>query len=76
MIVIPITIIKILKTISYSLTYGYVALYYSDFQLSREYISYAETSFFPVLVGILIGSNYKKKRLVYFDFCFYMLGYI
>ena len=70
MIVIPITIIKILKTISYSLTYGYVALYYSDFQLSSIY-SYAETLFFPVLVGILIGSNYKKKRLVYLIFALY-----
>ena len=27
--------------------------------------------FFPVLVGILIGSNYKKKRLVYLIFALY-----
>ncbi|MFQ6791394.1 MAG: O-antigen polymerase [Thomasclavelia sp.] len=73
--VIPLTFIKIIITIRYAFSYGYGALYYGDFSLPNVFY-YIETFFFPVLIGILIGSKYKKRKIVYWMFGVYVFMYL
>lgn len=55
--------------------YGYGSLYYGDLaNQGSKIIAILDYAFFPCLVGLLIGGNYKKnvKRFVYFVFFIYM----
>ena len=58
-----------------SLQYGYAALYYSDLVAQDGITMIIEIFFFPSLIGLLIGSDYKKsiKRVVYFLFIIYFV---
>ena len=74
-IIIPLTFVKIVITIIQSAKFGYLSLYYSDFSIA-SIISRSEDYFFPVIVGLLIGSNYKKIKPVYIIFALYTVLYI
>lgn len=73
--VILLTFVKIGITLWQSAKFGYISLYYSGFSVGAP-ISRAEDYFFPVIVGLLIGSNYKKMKPVYIIFSFYMILYM
>ncbi len=62
--VIPLTFVKVILTLGYSSVYGYVNIYYSDFQIPIIF-DFAERLFFPVLVGVLYGGKYKNIKLIY-----------
>lgn len=72
--VVPLTFLKIIMTINYSVKHGYVALYYSGFRIPIIF-EFAERLFFPVLVGILIGSQYRRVKIVYAIFALFMISY-
>lgn len=74
-IVVPLTFYKGVIILRQSLVYGYSTLYYSDFSVN-PLIGRAEDYFFPVLVGLLLGSNYRKIKLSYALFCFYLVLYL
>ena len=73
--VIPLTFLKISLTIIQSGLHGYASLYYSNFSMGGL-IGRAEDYFFPVIVGLLIGSDYKKMKMPYFLFAMYTLLYL
>ena len=77
-IVIPLVFIRILQTLYISYMYGYSALYYGDNNIAGGLLTQVEIFFFPVLVGLLLGSNYNKKtrRAVYAIFGLYMILYL
>lgn len=73
-IVVPATFYKSWLVFRQSSLHGYISLYYSDFSIN-SLIGRSEDYFFPVIVGLLIGSNYRKVRLAYTLFAVYMLLY-
>lgn len=73
-LVVPVTFYKIFLLLRQSLTHGYISLYYSDFSVG-PLISRSEDYFFPVIVGLLLGSRYKKVKLAYTLFALYMVLY-
>lgn len=75
LIVVPLTFYKIFLTLSQSINYGYISLYYSDFSIN-PLIARSEDYFFPVIVGLLVGSEYKKIRIAYSLFALYMILYL
>lgn len=77
-IVIPLTFYRIILAIIVRYSYGYLALYYGDNNLAGGILTQVETLFFPVIVGLLLGSNYKKRvrQNVYFVFLLYMVLYL
>lgn len=77
-IVIPLVFLRILQTLYISYSYGYVALYYGENNIAGGILAQVEIFFFPVLVGLLLGSNYNKKtrRIVYAIFGLYMILYL
>ena len=44
--------------------YGYISLYYGDYQTQGGYIPIMLNAFFPALVGYLIGSGYSRKSQI------------
>ena len=77
-IVIPLVFYRILKAVAISYSYGYIALYYGENNIAGGFLSQVEVFFFPVLVGLLLGSNYNRtvRRLVYIIFALYMGLYL
>ncbi len=73
-VIIPLTFAKVLMTLFFSAQNGYTALYYSTFQIATV-LDFAERLFFPVLVGLLLGSNYKKVKFVYIIFLLFVVLY-
>lgn len=73
--IIPLTFFKIFLILSHAVKFGYVSLYYSDFKLNPLLLR-GEDYFFPVVVGLLIGSGYKKVNQVYFIFALYTILYL
>ncbi len=71
-VVIPLTLIGAVLSTVQSLAFGYISLYYSDFSLPTI-VNRAEDFFFPVLVGLLLGSKYEKRKLVYIIFGLYII---
>lgn len=61
-------------TLFFSAFNGYSALYYSSFQIPAI-LDFAEKLFFPVVVGILVGSRYKKIRVAYVIFALFVILY-
>lgn len=68
-IVIPITIFENIKNYQIASAYGYRALHYSEFAKrgGATINGMIEQLFFPVIVGILLGTNYSRrgKRIAY-----------
>ena len=76
-LVVPLTFYRIFQALVISFTHGYAALYYGDYNIAGGWLTQVEYIFFPVLVGLLIGSNYAKstRRNVYIIFGVYMILY-
>ncbi|KWW14056.1 hypothetical protein AS888_00550 [Peribacillus simplex] len=75
-LVIPITFYNSFQNLSVALRYGYSSLYYGDYANNGiSLFILISMMFFPCLVGLLLGSNYKKnvKNTVYFIFGMYVL---
>ena len=77
-IVVPLTFYRIVQAIMITFSYGYLALYYGEANIAGGILSQVEYLFFPILVGLLLGSNYSKRtrKTVYFIFFLYMLLYL
>lgn len=77
-IIVPLTFARIFQTIFISYKWGYQALYYSDHSISDGLLTQVEYLFFPVLIGLLLGSHYNKKirRNVYCIFAAYAVLYL
>ena len=73
-VVVPLTFVKIFITISFSLINGYASLYYGGFVLP-PILDFAEKLFFPVIIGILLGSEYKTVKIIYTIFGAFVLLY-
>lgn len=73
-IIIPLTFLKIIYILVFSLNNGYSALYYSNFSMN-SILTKSEDYFFPVIVGLLLGSNYKLRYFVYSIFALYVALY-
>lgn len=73
-IVVPLTFYKAVLILRQSALNGYSTLYYSDFSVN-PLIGRAEDYFFPVLVGLLLGSKYRKIKLSYILFGLYVILY-
>ena len=73
-VVIPLTFVRVFITLFFSAFNGYSALYYSSFQIPAI-LDFAEKLFFPVVVGILVGSRYKKIRVAYVIFALFVILY-
>lgn len=78
LIVIPLTFFRISQAVIISFLYGYLALYYGDVNISSGVLVQVEYLFFPVLVGLLLGSGYNKtiRKIVYTIFFLYMVFYL
>lgn len=76
-VVIPLTFYRIIQAIIISFSYGYQALYYGDANMAGGILVQVEYLFFPVLVGLLLGSDYSKttRKVVYTIFGLYMVLY-
>ncbi|WP_332695151.1 O-antigen polysaccharide polymerase Wzy [Halalkalibacter lacteus] len=75
-IVIPITFYNAVYKLIISQLYGYSAYYYGEDVVGKVVVfNLIEHMFFPCLVGLLIGSMYRKnvKISVYFIFAVYLL---
>ena len=74
-IAIPITLYRGINLLKHALQYGYASLYYSDTINTSGISMIIEIFFFPALVGILIGSKYKKRVVtkVYIIFAIYLI---
>lgn len=74
-IVIPVTFYNVIYKLMISMTYGYRDFYYND-EVVTNIVAFnlIDNMFFPCLIGLLIGSCYKKKikRIVYITFALYM----
>lgn len=76
LVAIPITLYDVYESLQVALVHGYKELYYSEFASSRSnFYSIVNMFFFPSLVGLLIGSRYNKKVMlfVYLVFFIYLL---
>ncbi|MFA9492822.1 O-antigen polysaccharide polymerase Wzy [Streptococcus sp. E17BB] len=73
-VIVPATFYKSWLVLRQSALHGYGSLYYSDFSVN-SLIGRSEDYFFPVIVGLLLGSNYRKVKLAYSLFGAYMLFY-
>lgn len=75
-IVFPITFYNIAYKFFISQTYGYRSFYYNE-EVVTNIVAFnlIENMFFPCLIGLLIGSNYRKKTrmFVYLTFAAYMI---
>ncbi|MGN9001509.1 O-antigen polysaccharide polymerase Wzy [Bariatricus sp. HCP28S3_C2] len=74
-VVIPITFLELIQQVRLSLIYGYGGLYYgANATTSTNYMILSQM-FFTCLVGLLIGSGYRKKtlKLVYIIFAAYII---
>jgi len=60
-IVAPLAIYQRVKELLIAQTYGYKALYYGDLATQSGYIQILLYLFFPALLCLLIGSNFKKR---------------
>lgn len=76
-VVVPLTFYRIIQAIMTSFSYGYLALYYGDANMAGGILVQVEYLFFPVLVGLLLGSDYSKttRKVVYAIFSLYMVMY-
>ncbi|MBM6966295.1 O-antigen polymerase [Massilimicrobiota timonensis] len=75
-VAIPATIYYSITSFRQALVFGYGSLYYGDMANNvNEIIQILQYLFFPCLIGLLIGSNYKKPVVifVYFTFIMYMV---
>lgn len=74
-IAIPITLYRGIILLKHAIQYGYASLYYSDTINTSGITMIIEIFFFPSLIGLLIGSKYKKGvvRNVYLIFAIYLL---
>ncbi|MCM3741803.1 O-antigen polysaccharide polymerase Wzy family protein [Oceanobacillus luteolus] len=73
---IPVTLYNAMESLQVALTSGYKELYYSDYAANKSNIfALAEMMFFPSLVGLLLGSRFKKNVMifVYSTFSIYLL---
>lgn len=73
--VIPATLYNSYSNLIQAWEYGYGSLYYGDLASNTNVIiAVLQYSFFPCLIGLLIGSNYKKSVsvFVYSIFLFYL----
>lgn len=75
MVVIPITFYNIITDLIYAQSYGYKALHYDENRYIYPVFGLIQYLFFPTLVGLLIGSGYKKKvmLIVYIIFGLYLV---
>jgi oligosaccharide repeat unit polymerase len=60
-IVVPLAIYQRVKELLIAQTYGYKALYYGDLATQSGYMQILLFLFFPALLCLLIGSNFKKR---------------
>lgn len=74
-VVIPMTFVRVIMVLIQSANYGYLSLYYSSFS-TGSLLARAEDYFFPVLVGILIGSRYEKVKVVYSIYAAFVILYM
>ena len=74
-IVIPVSLYVSLFDLYYAQLHGYSALYYDPNKPSSSLLGVIHYMFLPTLIGLLIGSNYKKKvrYFVYFTFLTYLI---
>jgi len=74
-IVAPLAIYQRVKELFIARTYGYKALYYGGMSTQSGYIQILMYLFFPTLLCLLIGSNFKKKvtRAVIIIFLLYTI---
>lgn len=70
---IPITLYIVSKNYITASLYGYKSLYYGNYVDSNTWMEIAMSLFLPCLIGLLIGSNYKKnvRFIVYTVFGIY-----
>lgn len=73
--IIPATFIKIIVILFQSVNHGYTSIYYSNFQIPAL-IGNAENFFFPIIVGLLIGKDFKNHRRIYFIFSMYTILFL
>lgn len=73
--VIPITFFNSIHDLAYSQEHGYQALYYDDNKSNIVIFNLIQRMFFPCLIGLLIGSNYKREIMyfVYIIFSIYLV---
>ena len=72
-VVVPLALgVKVVE-VGIALTYGYNAIYYGDYATQSGYIQIILFLFFPVLVCLLVGSNFDKNttRRVFIVFAIY-----
>ncbi len=60
-IVTPIALTLRINEVRIAMRYGYNALYYGDMSTQGGYVQIILYLFFPALVALLIGSNFKKR---------------
>jgi len=74
-IVIPITFYNSIDDLIYARNHGYQALYYDENRSSFAMFRLLQYMFFPCLVGLLVGSKYKRnvRYLVYTIFLVYLV---
>lgn len=73
LISIPITFYNVIYKLFISQTYGYRSFYYND-EVVTSIVAFnlIDNLFFPCLVGLLIGSNYKKNNRVFVYTIFFL----
>lgn len=74
-VIFPVTLVAQLLELRQALQYGYGSLYYGEYATSSSMIAILSFMFLPCMIGILIGSNYKKsaQNYVYIVFAMYMV---
>ncbi len=72
LVIIPLSLYQAVRTSMVSYLYGYVSIYYSEHNTTGV-LTNIDYMFFPVLVGLLLGSDYDKwvRRFVYLVFILY-----
>lgn len=73
--VLPVTFYNSIYDLLYSQKHSYHALYYDDNKTNIIFLNLIQRMFFPTLVGLLIGSKYKRniRYFVYTVFILYLI---